>query len=961
MASSLDEWQMRLSQHFAQLREQRGKQPLFALEHGLDELDRDELARAVREQISSRPPSRVHSLAWICYAAEIGYGYSGDEYWQTFDLNTPGWGVRGDRGWLRERFEWFSDTYGGVAPRGPWASHFSIICWPITHAILPLDLQRQLARILYELRHSFSADLFESPTTLGNFIAARSWSATSRFQNIAEEPQLIGQIAAALLLLGEFGTSSLLHPLALKRISTDLERERTARGWLQTARKVAQERATVRGLSFARSGMLSPRAQPHEVRREILTLGVEPSIVLRPTDTVCGTWQVYLEIPDLSQLLLRFPGSRDVLTQSRCTVTGSAGRPLARGQCLFGSQQVSLKRWPRHDEVLIQFDKRDPQLEALFRTECLLRPGPAWLFRIASDGLAYEVRNQRVRPGQQYVFVRTGAVADPDLPPVVLDCEGVTGCFMSLPEALDARWESVLDRLGVRQSKSIEVWPAGLTPAQWDSDGHGEWLASEQPCLGIRADHSVTAIIVTVGNGISTPLAIDNLNPGSISFVELPQLPVGLHTIRFSTRRVGSAEVDPVGDLEVLMRIRESRPWSLNGGPQGPLLARIEPVNPTLEQLWEGRADIAFQGPTGRQLKCSVSLHDAIDGTVKSVQLPPLPLPVEPATWARHFHRHFQEQKGIADAYDTARSCELRFSADELGVFSFRTERESTPLRWGLRRTSSGYEVRLLNDSGAVADARIIRRSYELPQQEEHLPVAPAYAIPASGGLYVASTSTHAAMILAPPVIDGLSQLACNPVTTYSGDAASVLPAIWSDAELWTGAKPSGSMFSLTRQCAVRMAIHRQSIRLLCGNEWVQLEEEFRDGVKSLGYLQRGVWTAGHEAEVTERLRRNLARLSTADMLMRIREMAWIARFLEGPGSTIHESAFDWLGEFVLRVVSDSAEVRQWAAGRLDEGISYLLQNPTFVRAARFLVVATDRQLGSKTLSHELFASWRWR
>lgn len=960
MTSSLDEWHTRLSQHFTQLHEQRGKQPLFALEHGLDRPDIDDLTNAVRKHISSQPPSRNHSLAWVVYAAEVGYGYSGDEYWQSFELKTPGWGFRGDRGWLRERFEWFSSAYGGVAPRGPWANHFSIICWPITHAILPLDLQRQLARILYELRHSFSADLFESPATLGDFIAARSWSATSRFQNIAEEPQLIGQIAAALLLQGEFGTASLLHPTTLTRISTDLERERTARGWLQSARKAAKERATVRGLSFARSGMLSPRTQPHEVRQEILTLGVEPSIVLRPADATHGTWQAYLEIPDLSQLLIRFPASREVLTQCRCIVTGSAGRPLARGQCLFGSQQVSLKRWPRHDEVLIQFDKRDPQLEALFRTECLLRPGPVWLFRIGSDGLAYEVRNQRVRPGQQYVLVRAGAVAEADLPPVALDCEGVTGHLLSLPDAIDARWELLLTRLGVRQSKSIEVWPAGLTPAQWNSDGHGEWLASEQPCLGIRADHSVSAIIATIA-GSSLPLAIDNVNPGSISFVELPQLPVGLHTIRFSTRRVGSNAVDPVGDLEVLMRIRESRPWSLNGGPQGPLLARVEPVNPTLEQLWEGRADIGFQGPTGRQLKCSVSLHDAIDGTVKSVQLPPLPLPVEPATWARHFHRHFQDQKGIADAYDTARSCELRFTADELGSFAFRSERESTPLRWVLRRAASGYQVRLLNDSGASEEARIVRRSFEQPQQEDMLPGAPMYAVPAGGGLYVASLATHTATILAPPVVDGLAQLACHPVVTYSGDAASGLPTIWGDAELWTGAKPSGSMFSLTRQSTVRMAIHRQSIRLLCGDEWVRLEEEFRDGIKSLGYLQRAVWKAGHEAEVAERLRKNLATLSTADMLMRIREMSWVARFLEGPDSRIHDAAFDWLGELVLRVVSDPAEVRQWAAGRLDEGTSYLIQNATFVRAARFLVVATDKELGSKGLSHELYASWRWR
>lgn len=961
MGSSLNDWQSRLDQHFALLHGQRCAQAVFALEHGLNSGDIDNLAKAVRDDVANRSPSRTHSLAWIVYAAEIGYGYSGDEYWQTFELKTPGWIFRGDRGWLRDRFEWFSETYGGAAPRGPWANHFSIICWPITHAILPLDLQRQLARILYELRHSFSADMFESPATLGEFVAARSWNATSRFQNLAEEPQLIGQIAAALLLQGEFGTSSLLHPAALKRISSDLDRERMARGWLHTARRVAQERATVRGLSFARSGIFSPRSLPHEVRAEVLTLGIEPSIVLRPADSARSSWEAHLDIPDLSQLLIRFPSSREVLTQSRCTVTGSTGRPLARGQCLYGSQQVPLKRWPRYDEVLLQFDKRDPQLEALFRTECLLRPGPLWLFRIASDGLAYEVRNLRVRPAQQYIVVRAGVDSDRELPLVTLGCEGVMAYLLALPEALDSRLESVLNRLGLRQSKSIEVWPAGLTPAQWDSDGHGEWLASERPCLGIRADHSVSAIIASIGSGASIPLVIDNVNPGGISFVELPQLPVGLHTIRFSTRRCGSNVVGPVGDLEVLMRIRESRPWSLNGGPQGPLLARIEPVNPTLEQLWEGRADIAFQGPPGRQLKCSASLHDAITDTSKVVQLPPLTLPVEATTWARHFHRHFQEQRGIADAYDTARACELQFTADELGSFALRCERESTPLRWVLRRMTTGYELRLLNDSGAPGTAQIVRRTFERPHQEETLAGASVYAVPTAGGMYVAKLNCHTATILAPPIVDGFSQIGCNPVLDYSGDTCAALAAAWSDAELWTAAKPSGNMFSVTRQLIVRLAILRQSMRLLCGDEWATTEAEFVDGATSLGYLQRAVWKAGHEAEIAERLRKNCSSLSTADMLTRIRETAWVARFLEGPDSQIHDTAFDWLAEFVLRVVSDPAEVKQWAAGRLDEGTSYLIQHPTFVRAARFLVVITDKELNSNGFSHELYASWRWR
>ncbi|HEX9736136.1 MAG TPA: hypothetical protein VGG06_29600, partial [Thermoanaerobaculia bacterium] len=388
-------WHRRLAQHFEQLCSARqaagGNRPIFALEHGLDTSEVQAVSTAVQAHIAGHAPSHDHELVWIVYAAEIGYLYSGDEYWQTFEQKTPGWTAYGDRYWIRDRYRSFQKKYGGAEPSGAWAEHFSIICWPITHAILPRDLQRQLARALYELRHSFSAELFESPSRLGEFIAAGSWNATARFQNLAQEPHFVGQIAAALLLQGQFGTDSLIHPATLQRIGEDLDRERRAREWLRGARQFAQKRARIHGLALGRG--TAPAHRPDEARAEVAALGIEPRLVLRPKDPSGSSWDASLEIPDLSHLLFRFPKTRDILTGSRCVVAGASGRPLARGRCLHGAQRVTLSRWPRTDEVLLQFEQTDAQLEYLLRAECLLRPGPSWLFRIASDGLAYESRS----------------------------------------------------------------------------------------------------------------------------------------------------------------------------------------------------------------------------------------------------------------------------------------------------------------------------------------------------------------------------------------------------------------------------------------------------------------------------------------------------------------------------------------------------------------------------------------
>lgn len=965
MTALLDNWQSRLDQHFSQLHTQRGQRPLFALEHGLSQPDIELLQTAVRRHVATATPSRLHALAWIVYAAEIGYGYSGDEFWQTFEQKTPGWTARGDRGWLRERYQWFHKSYGGAAPSGPWADHFSIICWPITHAILPRDLQRQLARILYELRHSFSADLFESPATLGEFIAARSWNATSRFQNLAEETQLLGQIAAALLLQGECGTGDLLHPAALQRISTDLDRERKARGWLSSARHFAHERATVRGLSFMRGSAGQVIRRPEEAKAEIVALGIEPDVVLRPKTAERMAWEVFLELPDLSHLLLRFPKAREVIAESRCTVAGGSGRPLARGQCLYGSNRVLLARWPRLDEVLLQFERRDSQLDFLLRTECMLRPGPQWLFRIASDGLAYESRMLRVRPGGKYILMRAANASQlPSLPGLVsisVACEGVAAVMFTLPDALDVNWTKTLQALGLRQSRQIEVWPAGIAAAVWDGEGHGEWLASERPCLGLSTDHAIGSVVVSLDSASGQTLVLNDIVPGKPEFIELPRLAVGLHRLHFATRQDNGHAVESVGDLDVLMRIRESRPWAAGASPQGPLLVRIDPATPTLEQLWEGRAEIAIEGPTGRSVKCDASLIDSSSqARTAGKVLPTLTLPVDSGTWTRHFDRHYCGDKRVAGAYDTAKACELKFTADELGAFTLRCERAFTPLRWTVRRDGTGYIARLLNDSGDPTAPTLTLRTFERPCIEQSLAFVETFAVPTTGGMYVARRPNQIAAVIAPPVVEGLGDLGCTPTIDGDGRDPETLWAMYRSAELWRSAKLPGNVFSATRMRQVVSAIDRHAIEALCGHDWIRTEVAFVNQTTTLAYLQRAIWRKGYEAEVGVRLQRSYVGLSTAGMPERIREIVGIARFLIGEESSNHPSA-EWLAEFVLRVTSDPAAVATWSGNAFSSGITALRQTPTLTRAARYLVLAIDRQLGSQTSGQELYAGWRWQ
>ena len=978
METELRNWQTRLERHFTALRNYRGTNgPIFGLEHGLDAQEIQELEAALRDYIAYHPPSPDHALVWIVYSSELGYRYSGDEYWQTFEQETPGWTDHGNRYWLRQQFRNFQKEFGGAAPSGLWAEQFSIICWPITHAVLPKDLQRQLARILYELRHLFSREILESPVLLGKLIAERSWNASSRFQNLAQETQLLSQIATALLFQGEFGTENLIHRATLSRIGEDVDQERRAREWLKGARQSAKKRAEVRSLGLpGQDTELSNISRLDEARKEVSKLGIEPRLMLRPTNLPCGSWEVSLEIPNLSQLL---PWFSQTLTSSRCVVAGSSGRPLARGRCLHGVQRVKLTKWPRADEVLLQFEQSDPQFDYLLRTECLLRPDPKWLFRIASDGLAYECRSLRVRPGERYILISTaGPIQSNDhTNPIDFLCEGIHGAILELPQALTMDWEKLLQNLGLGQAKTIEVWPAGLAAVEWDGEGYGEWLASEQPCLAILTDHPLESLLISMSGNENPSLELTSVNSGEPIFVELPQLPVGRHSVQVSARS-STGEIEQLEDLDVVIRIREPRPWSPgDANSQGPLFIHMDPPVPTLEDLWEGKADVFLKGPSDCKVKCRVSLFQR-DGETATIskQLPQIGMPFTPSDWRVYFEKYFQnphnslEKKKTQETYDISRICQFEFNADELGAFTVRCEREFTPLRWALRRHGDRAILRLLDDSGDSEQPVVCRMAFETPCVDEPLTPAPEYQVPDSGAMYVARTGKFsAAIIVPPPVVRNLADLRCVPnIEKQQRSLTSAIRAV-EIAGLWGRARLPGDILSMTRQRDVVGALVRDVFRLVCGDNWERAEARVASNNDSsaIESLSRVVSKHQEEAPVGNILLRDVETLSHDTCKSRIQLLASLTtKYLllraGGAGSVppADISSPKWFAEFSLRLASDPTGVETWAGQHLHFGLKRLLETPTLARAARFLVIATDHHLRPQTASGELYTSWRW-
>jgi len=987
---TLSEWQSRLREHFEELRRVRsarvGDKPIFALEHGLEAADREALTVAIRAHIAEAPPLGDHVLPWIVYAAEIGYRYAGDEYWQTFADETHGWEAHGEREWLRDRFRAFHKHFGGAKPSGPWANHFSIICWPITHAILPRDLQRQLAEILYSMRDLFSAELLTSPQALGERIAGRSWNANSRFQNLAQEPLLIGQIATALLLQGAQGSESLILPATLRRIGADLERVRTAREWLRGAQRIAQQRVHFRGLSSSSApSAAEPRGEPSErAHEQVAALAIEPRLVLRPTGA--DSWDVLIELPDFSHLIVKFPALLNVLTESRCVVAGSSGRPLARGALLHGPQSVVLRSWPSPSDVLLRFEQPVPkEIEYLLRAECLLRPGPRWLFRIASDGLAYELRSNLVRPGQGYILTSSQGwlKTAPGVTPTRLGCEGIHGARLDVPAAMPREWTQQLEALGLSQAKSVHVWPAGLTAASWDGEGRAEWLTTERPCIGIRPDHAVAAVTVTLGSAAVQCLEIASPDPGSPIFIELPPLSVGVHALRVATRPIGSSDEGQAGWLDVV--IREPHAWDPGVGGVGALRIVVDPPAPTLEQLWEGRAAIEILGPVGRQIVPTVSLFErrAETPSVRK-RLPPLPLPADAAAWRAHFERHFREAKDVQNLYDPAHTCRLELNGEELGTFSLACEREFSPLRWVVRRRGAGYELSLLDDSGAPTPPKIFNYEFTTPDSPSHLDAAQfssGYSAPASGGLYRACAGVQERAVILPPAAKSLKpqELGLEPRLQRRPRSIGAVEELLSLTRLWSGARLTG-LFSAARRQSVLVALLQEIFVLIGGDNWAAAERRLRahDGSAALEVLKRAISNKAPGTSFAAKLLLDRALYTAMGTRDRVVQFGSTARHLlqlpapertiamyRGDGVTVVRRRFgpeDWICEFALRLASSPETVQVWAAHQLQNGLEWLLAFPILARAARFLVLAVDRDSPVSAASDgHLYRGWGWQ
>ena len=956
MHAPVDILQERADRHFkslARMRENSGY-PVFAMEHGLSVADIDRIKFILRSRRKAHSPQASDWLLWVIYATEVGYDYTGEEYWHSFEEQTPGWEFQ-DRNKIKAWFRKFQRTYSGVIPSGRWANHFTIITWPITHAILPVYLQRQFARALYDLRYRLAAMATLDPSTIGRLLAVNVHLPGPRFREFCQQEELVGRIVLALLGEEPSEGKQPIYPPTLQRIVADLDKVRSSREWLKETRLFVSDRFKGIGRGARPPIDRPPDGSPKRSEPDTSHLAIRPKVLLRHTGG--GSWSVLLDVPSFRNVSTLNDDVHSFLKKTRCRLNG--GKDMKpRGWLLSGNRKGVLQSWPDTAKPLIQLEEPHPTTDLLLEAECRLSPGPIWLFRIGIDGTAWEIMGHTVRPGCSYIVVTTREPpqAHEHMSLCNLNCDGVKSFRLAIPLHVSSDMTSWLGDLGLQVARTIRVWPTGLPGRGWDGEGSSEWLTTEAPCFGVSHDHPVDAYTLRLNDG--SEILIQTDGTGAPLFVRLAPLLAGIHSLTVKARR--SHDLEAVASSTpaegfVQLTVREPEPWTPGVASHPGLIVTIDPSEPDLDMFWRNETRLSVIGPEGYAATLTVKL-EAADGHLILMERvgAPFDLPITPEKWRRSFEQ-FLQRKEYAWSYLEAATGTLIIDGATLGSRSIVFEHDVEPVRWLARRSRNDILVRLVDDTGQEGtEAKVYFCSMERPL--EMLPLAPDKALSGlvvdpPGSLFFAEHAGHLDTVVVGmvPTGAGLQSLGFFPSIAKLPRNPQALTNVLRLLARWQEARLSGFLINI-RHRQVIDGILAALYESLCGQNWAEAEAQFRRNSKlprTLENLKARIGKSPGFAAVLARNRSNIEENSDQRTL-RFSDAA--ARYKVCKDRK--------LCEFALRLASQPEALSVLPVTELNTLFSEIESNPEILRGARLLALLTASHADGATTP--ALPGWQW-
>jgi hypothetical protein len=913
-----------LDSHFAALRRGRvkldQKPPVFALEHDLDASELELLKSTVRSAVAGG--LRVGHTQWwlpfVVYAAESGYDYVGDEYWRSFEQSTPGW--RNDQRYrIKAWFQKFAHEYGGAVPTGAFASTFTIIAWPITHGVLPIYLQRQLAQLLFEFSGALTSDLLDDPSALGKRLARRASTYSERFRIFCDNTDLVGQVAAALL-SGKDSTTPYLLPSTLERIVNDLSEGQQARNWLKSAQQSAH-----RARGFKRSSGDAPIRESRTALRN-----VDPRLFLRlNTD-----WNAFAELPDLTPLGADFPEVYQLLRTSRGLVNGATAHVPPSG-LLYPGQEVRLKSWPESGQPFLQLDRADVHPNRILADQCIVTVGPWWLFRRQGSGLAVEVKGKFVRPGHRYILIGR----DHEIAPAVswctsvgVDIGGIRGYELQVPGQITEVDEAALKASNISVISSVAIRPVGVVASAWDGEGTAEWLAGEPAILGLRSDLQPTRCRLTIDGAT---FFLDWASDNSELLFSLEGLTVGEHQVHVSL--LGDIDRQLAGgSLTVIIRDPQVRPESATSGEGIRLLAA--PARPTLNELWNEDTLLTVDGPPGSDADLGIILRDGSGKDLVSLRRS-VRLPVDASAW-KAIAKTLRTDHQFVDRYDEAESCVLSVSREGVGFATLSSERGFRPLRWRFARSHDGRIIATLVDRTDGGNTIVELYEVDSPLIAISGLAGSPIDVPPRGGLVIARSGDSEASAILPTDPNALMRLPpVRPLVRTASRSPEELQHLAKSHARWLGADLPADAFAMHQQQLVGDAITRAISTSIAGRTWAQIEAKVASATDPADYLE-AMQAAVGVSDVQKKLASTIAFslykwLTPSTLLLGFDEA--IAPHLASCGIAGNPTA----PRFLLMLAGRPGYISEWREAEAAALINSILLSPVLYRAARFAVLGT--------------------
>jgi hypothetical protein len=829
MSTLLRDFEARLEEHFSALAEEKRREnfPVFALEHCLEPQQVQrlglELGRALRSLHGLSPH---HQLCWLVHAAEVGYDFDGQEYWYRFRQATPPWDYAYREELLRF-FEVFSKRFGGVRPTGQWAKRFRYIAWPVAHALLPYDLQVQLARSIYNARHRLPEIAELDPSSTGEFIRRHTYDPTSRYRFFLQEKELVGWIVHALMQAGS-DRASILHRPTLDRVLTNLNAAAHTREWLKDAQKQYARSTFHVPWSVRQAG--TPQTAPgagnasHDAvapMKELLT----PILSLRYEGE--GKARAYVELPSFQQLINLHAEFRSHFEIANVQIPCHGDALMPAVMLLSGSgRQRPLRRWPGPEEVLADFRPKSEHFDQLVGAECRLTKTDLWLFKRVGDANAVQVGGLALRAGERYVVAARDKARFRSLigDPVDLQCAGVHALEFTVPDVVPKALETLYLGAGLSMHRTVRVEPVGIFPRAWGLDSLGEWLTTETPCFVLERDHDFDSYQFSVNHG---PIQSIDCGSSETLIVQLAGLGAGTHVIDLATRlsAAGSGpHIRPCASSTFSLHVRTPSNWVPGVLCSPALVVRVHPLAPTLTDFLSGEIELTVEGDPSRQVSCAVELLDESGQPLTTMSIGNQSLPLRPEHWYELvgvlLNRATDEHEFLSAA-----GAQLVIDADDLGTKRIPLLHTPSPVRWALSRSREAATLRLVDD-GADEEVELTHIEFSQPLIRSALGREAAHEIDISSlsGLFLAQAGPYSEAVVVSPreVGRGLEWLGVPFAHTafQQRDLFEVLDL----NDLWRGARPCTPL-SRFRQRGVTHRLSRYALELVTGRQWIQREE----------------------------------------------------------------------------------------------------------------------------------------